>query len=64
MVLAPDATGGEVAAPPPRKLPHYPGLDGVCGLAALGVLFFHGGFEWARGGYLGVSPLLHAVGLF
>lgn len=55
MVLAPDATGDEVAAPARRKLPHYPGLDGVRGLAALGVLFFHGGFEWARGGYLGVS---------
>ena len=55
MVLAPDATGGEVSAPARRKLPHYPGLDGVRGLAALGVLFFHGGFEWARGGYLGVS---------
>jgi peptidoglycan/LPS O-acetylase OafA/YrhL len=32
-----------------------PALDGVRGLAVIAVLLFHGGFEWARGGWLGVS---------
>ncbi len=36
-------------------LPHLRGLDGLRGLAVLGVLFFHGGFWWATGGFLGVS---------
>jgi len=36
-------------------LPHVSGLDGLRGLAVLGVLFFHGGFPWAKGGFLGVS---------
>lgn len=37
------------------SLPHIRGLDGLRGLAVLGVLFFHGGFSWATGGFLGVS---------
>lgn len=36
-------------------LPHHPGLDGLRGLAVAAVLAYHGGFESARGGYLGVS---------
>ncbi len=32
-----------------------PALDGLRGLAVVGVLLFHGGFGWARGGFLGVS---------
>jgi peptidoglycan/LPS O-acetylase OafA/YrhL len=48
-----------VAAPvedgPRSRLPHLPGLDGLRGLAVIAVLFFHGGFAWAKGGYLGVS---------
>lgn len=32
-----------------------PGLDGIRGVAVLAVLFFHGGFGWAVGGWLGVS---------
>lgn len=43
------------AAPSGSRLPYLPGLDGVRAIAALAVLFFHGGFSWARGGYLGVS---------
>ena len=42
-------------APGTPHLSYYPGLDGVRAIAALAVLFFHGGFSWARGGYLGVS---------
>jgi peptidoglycan/LPS O-acetylase OafA/YrhL len=37
------------------RMPHLPALDGLRGLAVIGVLLFHGEFPWARGGYLGVS---------
>lgn len=37
------------------RIPHMPGLDGLRGLAVIGVLLFHGGFSWASGGFLGVS---------
>lgn len=37
------------------RLTHLPGLDGVRGLAVIGVLLFHGNFTWMSGGYLGVS---------
>ncbi len=33
----------------------FPGLEGLRGLAVFTVLFFHGGFSWAKGGFLGVS---------
>jgi peptidoglycan/LPS O-acetylase OafA/YrhL len=33
----------------------FPGLEGLRGLAVVAVLFFHGGFSWAKGGFLGVS---------
>ncbi len=48
------ASAGD-APPAPGRLPHVGGLDGLRGLAVIGVLCFHGGFGWARGGYLGVS---------
>ena len=44
------------------RLPQHPGLDGVRGAAVAGVLFFHGGFTWAKGGYLGVSTFFTLSG--
>ena len=43
-------------------LPHLPALDGVRGLAVIGVLLFHGGFAWAKGGFLGVSTFFTLSG--
>jgi len=50
-------TGG-----PTRGLAHIPALDGLRGLAVAGVLAFHGGFEWAAGGFLGVSTFFTLSG--
>ena len=44
------------------KLPYFPGLDGLRGIAVIAVLFFHGGFSWAVGGYLGVSTFFTLSG--
>ena len=47
-----------VASPAPHaarqqaSIRHQPGLDGLRGLALLPMLFFHGGFPWAKGGFL------------
>jgi peptidoglycan/LPS O-acetylase OafA/YrhL len=46
----------------PRRLPHFPGLDGLRGLAVVAVLLFHAGFSWAEGGYLGVSTFFTLSG--
>ena len=43
-------------------MPHLPGLDGLRGLAVIGVLLFHGGFTWAKGGFLGVSTFFTLSG--
>jgi peptidoglycan/LPS O-acetylase OafA/YrhL len=45
-----------------QRMPHLAGLDGLRGLAVIGVLLFHGGFTWARGGFLGVSTFFTLSG--
>ncbi|HLM65401.1 MAG TPA: acyltransferase family protein [Acidimicrobiales bacterium] len=44
------------------KLAYNPALDGIRGLAVGAVLLFHGGYSWARGGYLGVSTFFTLSG--
>ena len=44
------------------NLPHLPALDGIRGMAVIGVLLFHGGFTWAKGGFLGVSTFFTLSG--
>ena len=43
-------------------LTYQPALDGLRGLAVAGVLLFHAGFGWAKGGYLGVSTFFTLSG--
>src|SRR5690625_381097 len=40
---------------PNRRPVRLPGLDGLRAVAVIAVLFYHGGFGWAKGGYLGVD---------
>ncbi len=56
-VLEPAATTAER-----HRMPHLPALDGLRGLAVIGVLLFHSGFDWAKGGYLGVSTFFTLSG--
>jgi peptidoglycan/LPS O-acetylase OafA/YrhL len=45
--------GGESAER--GRLPYWPGLDGLRGVAVVAVLVYHHDVAWARGGFLGVS---------
>ncbi len=57
----PAATGPTTALaatstpPTPGKLPHIKALDGLRGLAVIGVLVYHLELGWLPGGFLGVS---------
>ncbi len=53
---------GESGAPRSFGLTYNPALDGIRGVAVAAVLLFHGGFPWARGGYLGVSTFFTLSG--
>ena len=39
-----------------------PALDGLRGLAVIGVLLFHADLSWAKGGFLGVSTFFTLSG--
>lgn len=54
--------GAVVAAAPKVHIRYEPALDGLRGLAVIGVLLFHGQFAWARGGFLGVSTFFTLSG--
>ena len=45
------------------RLEYQPALDGVRAVAVAMVLLFHGGIEWMRGGYIGVSVFFTLSGL-
>ncbi|MEJ5256592.1 MAG: acyltransferase family protein, partial [Acidimicrobiales bacterium] len=54
----PASVTGRVAS----RFGFLPGLEGLRGLAVLGVLVFHAGFAWAPGGFLGVSTFFTLSG--
>lgn len=45
-----------------RSLAYVPALDGLRAICVIGVLCFHARFEWARGGFLGVSTFFTLSG--
>jgi peptidoglycan/LPS O-acetylase OafA/YrhL/lysophospholipase L1-like esterase len=52
-----------IAPPSPAgALGHRRGLDGLRGLAVGAVVVYHGGFDWAKGGFLGVSTFFTLSG--
>jgi len=55
-------SGGDLDAPRKSPIPFLPGLEGLRGVALAAVLFFHGGFSWAKGGFLGVSTFFTLSG--
>jgi peptidoglycan/LPS O-acetylase OafA/YrhL len=61
---APAGTSGPAATGTPARprLAHVPALDGLRALCVLAVLAFHNGFDWAGGGFLGVSTFFTLSG--
>jgi peptidoglycan/LPS O-acetylase OafA/YrhL len=56
-----DVTGSEKMRTN-RALDYSPSLDGLRALCLIAVLLFHSGFEWASGGFLGVSTFFTLSG--
>ena len=44
------------------RLPHVGALDGLRAVSLIAVLLYHGGFGWAKGGFLGVSTFFTLSG--
>ncbi|CAB4322452.1 MAG: DUF459 domain-containing protein [Actinobacteria bacterium] len=61
-VVSNDQGSSSSAATDRHRMPHLRALDGLRGLAVIGVLLFHSGFDWATGGYLGVSTFFTLSG--
>jgi peptidoglycan/LPS O-acetylase OafA/YrhL/lysophospholipase L1-like esterase len=59
---APEAASPAVEGPERGALGHRRGLDGLRGLAVVAVVVYHGGFSWAKGGFLGVSTFFTLSG--
>src|SRR6476659_1300758 len=55
---------GQVGGAPVRgaRLPHVGALDGLRAVSLIAVLLYHGGFGWAKGGFLGVSTFFTLSG--
>jgi len=51
----PESATIDTAAAPEPHLGRIPALDGIRALGIVLVLFFHGGFSWAGGGFFGVD---------
>jgi len=53
-------------SPPGEKsrpgLPYMPGVDGLRAIAVMAVFFYHAGFLWAAGGFLGVESFFVVSG--
>jgi peptidoglycan/LPS O-acetylase OafA/YrhL len=58
------APRGETPVAPVRgaRLPHVGALDGLRAVSLIAVLLYHGGFGWAKGGFLGVSTFFTLSG--
>ncbi len=40
---------------PPPQMGYQPGLDGLRAISVIAVIFYHAGFSWMHGGFLGVE---------
>jgi hypothetical protein len=58
----PQVVADPAPAPPRRGIPHFPALEGLRGLAVVGVVLFHARIGWMQGGFLGVSTFFTLSG--